>query len=167
MPMGQDDEDRFRPRLGRIRSDARGGTATKSFFTRVRKIARQHGAGSLGTSAHAKSNGTGRARGKVGAGRGVRRGRGAAFVHGRTLGERGWSHRQSGARRVIVKSRSVRAAGKNGRAAAHLRYIQRDGTSRDGERGRLYSATQDRTDGDAFLDRGKDDRHQFRVIVSE
>ena len=66
----------------------------------------------------------------------------------------------------MVKSRSVRAAGKNGRAAAHLRYIQRDGTSRDGERGRLYSATQDRTDGDAFLDRGKDDRHQFRVIVS-
>src|SRR5882724_11472475 len=166
MPMSQDDEDRFRPRLGRIWSDARGGAATKSFFTRVRKTARQHGAGSLGTSAHAKSNGTGRARGKVGAGRGVRRGRGAAFVHGRTLGERGWSHRQSGARRVIVKSRSVRAAGKNGRAAAHLRYIQRDGTSRDGERGRLYSATQDRTDSDAFLDRGKDDRHQFRVIVS-
>src|SRR5260221_2134164 len=66
----------------------------------------------------------------------------------------------------MVKSRSVRGAGKNGRAAAHLRYIQRDGTSRDGERGRLYSATQDRTDGDAFLDRGKDDRHQFRVIIS-
>jgi type IV secretory pathway VirD2 relaxase len=66
----------------------------------------------------------------------------------------------------MVKSRSVRGAGKNGRAAAHLRYIQRDGTSRDGERGRVYSATQDRTDGDAFLDRGKDDRHQFRFIVS-
>ena len=96
----------------------------------------------------------------------MRRGRGAAFVRGRTLGECGWSHRQPRARRVMVKSRSVRAAGKNGRAAAHLRYIQRDGTSRDGERGRLYSATQDRTDGDAFLDRGKDDRHQFRVIVS-
>src|SRR5229473_1678500 len=91
---------------------------------------------------------------------------GAAFVRARALGGRGWSHRQPGARRVMVKSRSVRAAGKNGRAAAHLRYIQRDGTSRDGERGRLYSATQDRTDGDAFLDRGKDDRHQFRVIVS-
>ncbi|WP_411194513.1 MULTISPECIES: DUF3363 domain-containing protein [Rhodopseudomonas] len=66
----------------------------------------------------------------------------------------------------MVKSRSVRAAGKNGRAAAHLRYIQRDGTSRDGERGRLYSATQDHADGADFLDRGKDDRHQFRVIVS-
>ncbi len=165
--MSRDDEDRFRPRPGRIRSDARGGAATKSFFTRVRKIARQHGAGTPGAFAFRKSGWSGgRARGKVGAGRGVRRGRGAAFVRGRTLGERGWSHRQPGARRVIVKSRSVRAAGKNGRAAAHLRYIQRDGTSRDGERGRLYAATQDRTDGDAFLDRGKDDRHQFRVIVS-
>src|SRR5712675_833564 len=165
--MSRDNEDRFRPRPGRIRSDARGGAATKSFFTRVRKIARQHGAGPPGASAYRKSGGSGgRARGKVGAGRGVRRGRGAAFVRGRTLGERGWNHRQPGARRVMVKSRSVRGAGKNGRAAAHLRYIQRDGTSRDGERGRLYSATQDRTDGVAFLDRGKDDRHQFRVIVS-
>ena len=52
------------------------------------------------------------------------------------------------------------------RARAHLRYVQRDGTSRDGECGRLYSATEDRADGDAFLDRGKDDRHQFRFIVS-
>jgi type IV secretory pathway VirD2 relaxase len=167
MPMSQDDEDHFRPRPGRIRSDGRGCVATKSFFTRVRKIARQHGAVPSGASSYITSSGSGvRVRGKVGAGRGVRRGRGAAFVRGRTLGERGWSHRQPGARRVMVKSRSVRAAGKNGRAAAHLRYIQRDGTSRDGERGRLYSATQDRTDGDAFLDRGKDDRHQFRVIVS-
>src|SRR6516164_240394 len=131
--MSRDDEDRFRPRPGHIRSDGRGGAATKSFFTRVRKIARRYGAGPPGASAHAESNTKGRASGKVGAGRGVRRGRGAAFVRGRTVGERGWSHRQPGARRVVVKSRSVRAAGKNGRAAAHLRYIQRDGTSRDGE----------------------------------
>jgi hypothetical protein len=164
--MSRDDEDRFRPRPGRIRSDGRGGAAPKSFLTRVRKIARQHGAGPRGASAHAESKRKGRARGKVGAGQGVQRGRGAAFVCSRTLGERGWSHRQPGARPVMVKSRSVRAAGKNRRAAAHLRYIQRDGTSRDGERGRLYSATQDWTDGDAFLDRGKDDRHQFRFIVS-
>jgi type IV secretory pathway VirD2 relaxase len=95
----------------------------------------------------------------------VKRGRGAAFVRSHNLSG-GWSHRQPGSRRVIVKSRSVRAAGKNGRAAAHLRYIQRDGTSRDGERGQLYSATEDRVDGDAFLERGVDDRHQFRFIVS-
>lgn len=163
--MKENDEDRFRPRPGRIRSDALGGAATKSFFTRVRKIARQHGAGPPGASVRAKSGGqSGRTGGKVG--RGVRRGRGAAFVRSRSLGGRGWSHRQPGARRIIVKSRSVRAAGKNGRAAAHLRYIQRDGTSRDGERGRLYSATQERANGDTFLNRGKDDRHQFRFIVS-
>ena len=88
--MSRDDEDRFRPRPGRIRSDARGGAATKSFFTRVRKIARQHGAAPPGASAYIKGGGSGgRARVKVG----VRRGRGAAFVRGRTLGERGWFHR--------------------------------------------------------------------------
>ncbi|PXW64619.1 type IV secretory pathway VirD2 relaxase [Chelatococcus asaccharovorans] len=43
---------------------------------------------------------------------------------------------------------------------------QRDGTSRDGERGQLYSAAEDRADGNAFLERGKEDRHQFRFIVS-
>src|SRR5690606_21713808 len=72
----------------------------------------------------------------------------------------------AGMRRVVVKTRYVQSAGKNGKGAAHLRYIQRDGTSRDGERGQLYSATDDRADGNAFLDRGKDDRHQFRFIVS-
>lgn len=103
--------------------------------------------------------------GSIASRRGVRRGRGATFVRARNLSN-GWSHRRPGTRRVIVKSRSVRAAGRNGRAAAHLRYIQRDGTARDGERGRLYSGTEDRADGDAFLDRGQDDRHQFRFIVS-
>ena len=67
---------------------------------------------------------------------------------------------------MIVKQRSVRAAWKGGRARAHLRYVQRDGTSRDGERGHLYSAHEDRADADDFLERGKDDRHQFRFIVS-
>src|SRR6516225_8538381 len=66
-PMSRDDEDRFRLRPGRIRSDRRGSAATKSFFTRVRKIARQHGAGPPGASAHAESNTKGRASGKVGA----------------------------------------------------------------------------------------------------
>lgn len=65
-------------------------------------------------------------------------------------------------RQIALRS----GCGKSGKAAAHLRYIQRDGTSRDGERGQLYSATEDRADGDAFLDRGQDDRHQFRFIVS-
>ncbi|WP_252349567.1 relaxase/mobilization nuclease domain-containing protein [Acidomonas methanolica] len=72
----------------------------------------------------------------------------------------------SGARRVTVKARVVRQAGKGGGAAAHLRYIQRDGTSRDGERGALYGVETDRADAKAFLERGVEDRHQFRFIVS-
>ena len=167
-PVSDDEEDRFRPRPGRIRSDAPPGARTRSFFTKIRKITRQHGgspsrstARTAGGSRSAKSG----ARSKLASGRGVKRGRGAAFVRSRNLSG-GWSHRQSASRRVIVKSRSIRAAGRNGRDAAHLRYIQRDGTSRNGERGQLYSATEDRADGGAFLERGKDDRHQFRFIVS-
>ncbi|HLN24789.1 MAG TPA: DUF3363 domain-containing protein [Patescibacteria group bacterium] len=156
--MSQDDEDRFRPRTGRIRFDAPIGKPAPSFFSKVRKVARQHG---LKPSA-GSPKGKGRT---VKAKRGVTRGRGAAFVRSRTLGS-GWSHPRPGTRRVVVKARFVRAAGKGGRAAAHLRYIQRDGTSRDGERGQLYSGTQDRADGAAFLERGADDRHQFRFIVA-
>ncbi|WP_370877774.1 relaxase/mobilization nuclease domain-containing protein [Xanthobacter agilis] len=164
--MSADDDNRFRPKPGRIRSDASKAGQAKSFLTKVRKIARQHGAASGRVSRGSAGAGGKQGRNSVVAsGRGVKRGRGAAFVRSRNLSN-GWSHRQPGSRRVIVKSRSVRAAGKSGKAAAHLRYIQRDGTSRDGERGRLYSATEDRADGDAFLDRGKDDRHQFRFIVS-
>lgn len=71
-------------------------------------------------------------------------------------------------RRVIVKSRIVRldrAKGMNA-ARAHLRYIQRDGVTRDGAPGQLYSADQDKVDGRAFLDRADGNRHQFRFIVS-
>ncbi|PWB83743.1 MAG: conjugal transfer protein TraI [Methylocystaceae bacterium] len=49
---------------------------------------------------------------------------------------------------------------------AHLRYIQRDGVTREGEHGRLYGADQEMADGKAFLERGANDRHQFRFIVA-
>jgi type IV secretory pathway VirD2 relaxase len=71
-------------------------------------------------------------------------------------------------RRVMVKSRIVRldrAKGMGG-ARAHLRYIQRDGVTREGAPGQLYSAEQDKADGRSFLDRQAGDRHQFRFIVS-
>ncbi len=70
----------------------------------------------------------------VASGKGVKRGRGASFVRARNISGN-WHHRQPGSHRVIVKQRSVRAAWKGGRGRAHLRYVQRDGTSRDGERG--------------------------------
>lgn len=71
------------------------------------------------------------------------------------------------ARRAIVKTRLVRLGGKGLAAArAHLRYIQRDGVTRAGEPGRLYSALEEEADGKAFLERCDGDRHQFRFIVS-
>ncbi len=71
-------------------------------------------------------------------------------------------------RRVMVKSRIVRLDRARGMdaARAHLRYIQRDGVTREGAPGQLYSAEQDKADGRSFLDRQTDDRHQFRFIVS-
>jgi hypothetical protein len=49
---------------------------------------------------------------------------------------------------------------------AHLRYLDRDGVTKDGGKGQVYSAGRDVEDGRAFLDRGREDRHQFRFIVS-
>jgi len=77
--------------------------------------------------------------------------------------------REAGARprRAIVKTRLVRLGGKGAAAArAHLRYVQRDGVSREGERGVLYSAELDGADDKEFLERGAGDRHQFRFILS-
>ncbi|WP_338149334.1 relaxase/mobilization nuclease domain-containing protein [Aureimonas altamirensis] len=169
--MSADDENRFRPRPGRIRSDTPRAGKTKSFLTQAKKLARQHSnSPSRSSSRSLPSSKSGSAamggsRARKAGGPGVRRGRGAAFVRARTLSG-GWRHSAPGMRRVVVKTRYVQNAGRNGRATAHLRYIQRNGTSLDDERGQLYSATEDRADGDAFLDRGKDDRHQFRFIVS-
>jgi type IV secretory pathway VirD2 relaxase len=95
---------------------------------------------------------------------GSRIGRGSGM--GRVLGASG-RHSGERSRRAIVKARIVRLAGKGARAAvAHLRYLQRDGTTREGHRGTLYSAELDAADGNAFLERGSGDRHQFRFIVA-
>jgi type IV secretory pathway VirD2 relaxase len=78
---------------------------------------------------------------------------------------------------VAVKARVVKLNPQRGAARsrqfvsakavdAHLRYLERDGVTRSGEKGQPYSAERDAEDGRAFLDRGRDDRHQFRFIVS-
>lgn len=168
--MSADDEIRFRPKPGRVRTDAPKLGKAKSFLTQAKKIARQQSNSLSGSSSpsssrsRSKPSATGNAARATG-GPGLKRGRGAAFVRSRALSG-GWRHSAPGMRRVVVKTRYVQNAGKNGKAAAHLRYIQRDGTARDGERGQLYSATEDRAEPQAFMERGADDRHQFRFIVS-
>jgi type IV secretory pathway VirD2 relaxase len=69
-------------------------------------------------------------------------------------------------RRVVVKARIVRLKLGSRGADAHVRYLQRDGTTRDGERGRLYGVETESEDGKAFTERGRGDRHQFRFIVA-
>ena len=73
-------------------------------------------------------------------------------------------------RRVVVQMHVQRMEGLGAKVQAlHLRYIERDGTERpDGREseGRLFDAMSDNASGEAFEARGKDDRHQFRMIVS-
>ncbi|WP_395335110.1 relaxase/mobilization nuclease RlxS [Novosphingobium sp. BL-8H] len=143
------DDDDFQPRLGR--QNARGGKGQRRYLGRVLAAA---------NLARGGPRRSGRKSGFTGA----RSGRGAGI--GRMLASRGGlggGHR----RRVVVKTSIVKLAGKGAaRAAAHLRYLQRDGTTRDGERGTLYGRDLDAVDGKAFLENGTSDRHQFRFIVS-
>lgn len=149
------DDDDFEPRLGKPRhTPIRRG---RSYVGQVLRAANQAGgikaAGARRGRFHGNRSGVG-----VGVGRVLAsRDRFAAF-------------RQ---RRVMVKSRIVRLdhAKGMGAAHAHLRYIQRDGVTREGAPGQLYSSDQDRADGKAFLERAAPgeaggDRHQFRFIVS-
>ncbi len=169
--MTDDEEFRFRPKPGRVRADGPKAGKAKSFLTQAKKIARQHSNSPSWSSASPSPRSSTQALAKgakasrTSGGPGLKRARGAAFVRARILSG-GWRHSAPGVRRVVVKTRYVQGAGRNGKSAAHLRYIQRDGTSREGERGQLYSAGEDRADGAAFVERGADDRHQFRFIIS-
>lgn len=92
---------------------------------------------------------------------GARLGRGqvAASIAGRSLGSR--------SRRVVIKTRLVVLKQAGARSTrTHLRYIERDGVSRDGQRGRAYGPETDEADLEAFEECGRSDRHQFRFIFS-
>jgi len=143
--MSEDDE--FTPRLGRQRQQ--GGKRARRYLGRV-----------VGAAIRSAEKGAIRSRRFDGS----RIGRGASM--GRLLSSR---DRFGGmrARRAVVKTRLVRIGTKGMPAArAHLRYIQRDGVTREGAPGELYSAERDTADGKAFLQRCDGDRHQFRFIVS-
>lgn len=71
------------------------------------------------------------------------------------------------ARRVTIKTRLVNLSKAGKRSViTHLRYIEREGVGRDGQQGRSYSALSDDADLADFEQRGREDRHQFRFILS-
>jgi type IV secretory pathway VirD2 relaxase len=73
------------------------------------------------------------------------------------------------ARRVVIKARIVRHTGKafaSGPMSRHIAYLQREGVTRDQQRGDLFDADRDRADADEFASRCHDDRHHFRFIIS-
>lgn len=73
----------------------------------------------------------------------------------------------TGFRRVTIKTRLVNLAKAGPRSTAtHLRYVEREGVGRDGEPGNAYGPATDDADLAAFEERGREDRHQFRLIVS-
>jgi type IV secretory pathway VirD2 relaxase len=88
----------------------------------------------------------------------LHRGRVAAAFAGDGLNAR--------SRRVIVKTRLVLLRTGSRAVATHLRYLGREGVGRDGLRGHAYDARSDTADLKAFEQRGREDRHQFRFIIS-
>ncbi len=135
----------FTPKLGRIGWKA--GTRLDKYINRVMHAA--HAAGHVNGTSRSKFTG-------------ARMGRGSAF--GTLAGAGLYAGSQ---RRAIVKARITKLKpGNLGAAHAHLRYIQRDGVTPEGEPGRLYGPDTDEANGTAFLDSCDGDRHQFRLIVS-
>jgi hypothetical protein len=172
-------EDEFRIRPGKVR-DRDGGQIIErrigaargrltSFVGEVHRAIRRAGGNPNGDSGAGK-----------GGGRFNARGRGATTalsLKDRSAWSRDGSGARTRARRVAVKARVVKLNPQRGAARgrqfvsakavdAHLRYLERDGVTKDGEKGQVYSAERDVEDGRAFLDRGREDRHQFRLIVS-
>ncbi|NIE82619.1 MULTISPECIES: relaxase/mobilization nuclease and DUF3363 domain-containing protein [unclassified Burkholderia] len=141
MSQRNDDHFRVRPGAPKQRGDAY-----------INKVLRQ------ANKAGAK---LGKAAGKVGQRPGSRLGRGhvATRFAGQRLGPT--------ARRVTIKARLVNLAKAGPRStAAHLRYIEREGVDRQGGPGHAYGPATDEADTKAFEERGREDRHQFRFIVS-
>ena len=87
------------------------------------------------------------------------RGKVASRMMGQGLGRK--------ARRVVIKTRLVNLQRAGIRSTiTHLKYIEREGVGPEGVQGQAYGPHTDDADMDAFERRVRDDRHQFRFIVS-
>lgn len=144
-----DHEHEFRIRPGKV--GASRTPRTRSFLNQVLRAAQKSG--------HVPKAGAPRRKGSGGGGTSF--GRGRARYRG--------AHLFRPNRRVVVKARIVRHQGRAYRAAplsAHLSYLKREGVSRDGARGVMFDAAQDRADDRAFAASCGEDCHHFRFIIS-
>jgi type IV secretory pathway VirD2 relaxase len=178
--MAGNDADDFRIKPGRSRTQrTRVRSHDLPFLQQVKAAVRKAGGN---PNRIGRGSGSAGSRKGEGGGRFNAHGRGARVVASfpRDGGE--WSRDGKGARfrsrRVVVKARVVKFNPQRGSrgpkmrgaaskaADAHLRYLERDGVTRDGEKGRAFSAIENEADGRAFIERGREDRHQFRFIVA-
>ena len=147
-----DRDDEFEVRPGRSRDGGTKGRQAKSFVGQVMRAANKGGRGGHSGRTYTPH----RKGGSV-----------SRFGRGRVTAPR--RARRANDRRVVVKMRIVRHQGARFRAAPlvrHANYLEREGVTRDGTPGRLFDATGDQADGNAFADRCEDDRHHFRMIIS-
>ncbi|MER9420092.1 relaxase/mobilization nuclease and DUF3363 domain-containing protein [Mesorhizobium sp. M0306] len=174
--MADRDSDRFQVRTGRTRhGGAPLNSRTLPFVRQVEIAIRKQGGNPNRLGA---SSGAGKGSGRFNA-----RGRGGKLAAALPKDRGGWKQDGNGirfrARRVVVKGRVVKLPGRGKGSTrgqkfvttskavdAHLRYLQRDGVTSDGEKGKVYSSVDDQADGKAFVERGRGDRHQFRFIVA-
>ncbi len=172
--------DDFRIKPGRSRTQrTRVRSHDLPFLQQVKAAVRKAGGN---PNRIGRGSGSAGSRKGEGGGRFNAHGRGAKVVASFPKDGGGWSRDGKGARfrsrRVVVKARVVKLNPQRGSrgpkmrgsvskaADAHLRYLERDGVMRDGEKGRAYSAIENEADGRAFIERGREDRHQFRFIVA-
>jgi type IV secretory pathway VirD2 relaxase len=134
-------EDKFQVRVGKIRSQ--GARRARTFVGLA--LAAAHRAGGLPSRAAAR---TGR------------------FGLGRAASLRAQAGLAARSRRVVVKARVVRSGGRRAPLGVHLGYLQREGVTRDGDRGQVFDADRDAGDARAFVERCEGDRHHFRFIIS-
>ncbi len=141
------DDDRFRPKVGPPKS---GGQAQpQKFVSRVLKE----------TSKAGKRFGVRSPKTLLRVGAKLARGHVAARFAAQSLGPKG--------RRATVKVLYVVGATHHPRSTSkHLRYIERDSATRNGEPGRLFGPQSDQVDRTDFERSVKGDRHHFRIIVS-
>jgi hypothetical protein len=148
--MSKDESGDFKPRLGKPRGQSRKAPRTTVALI-LRSVAEQ--GGDLRRLSRPirerKPSGRFNARGRGRAAAAALAGHGGWEVDPGTLPGIGMRYR---ARRVVVKARVVKLKGVESQAvAAHLRYLQREGVTLDGQRGHAYSALEDQADTKDFL----------------